>query len=78
MMDPDGSNARKLFEDDLGRFVSHPAWSPDGSQIMFASNPVADDFEHRPNGLFVIDADGSNLRQVIGGDDFKREPEWFE
>ena len=78
IMNPDGTNARKLFEDDLGRFVSHPAWSPDGSEIMFVLNPVADDFEHRPNGLFVIDADGSNLRQVMGGNDFKREPEWFE
>ncbi len=78
IMGPEGANARRLFEDPLGRFVSHPAWSPDGTEIMFALNPIADDFEHRPNGLFVIKADGSNLRQVMGGNDFKREPEWFE
>lgn len=75
---PEGTDLRKVFEDAQGRFASHPAWSPDGSMIMFALNPIADDFQHRPNGLYVIDADGSNLRLVVGGDDFKREPEWFE
>ena len=74
----DGSQLTKLFEDPDGRFVSHPTWSPDGSMIMFALNPVADEFDHRPNGLYVIDADGSNLRLVLGGDDFKREPQWFD
>jgi Tol biopolymer transport system component len=72
----DGSGLTKLFEDAAGRFVSHPTWSPDGSMIMFALNPVADDFRHAPNGIYVIDADGSNLRMVLGGNDFKREPEW--
>jgi hypothetical protein len=43
---------------------------------MFTLNPVADDFQHEPNGIHVIDADGSNFRLVLGGNDFKREPEW--
>lgn len=73
---PDGSGLMKRFEDASGRFASHPTWSPDGSMIIFALNPVADDFEHRPNGLYVIDADGSNLRLVLRGNDFKREPDW--
>jgi Tol biopolymer transport system component len=73
---PDGSDVTMIFEDDEGRFASHPTWSPDGSMIMFALNPVADDFEHRPNGLYVMNADGSDVQLVIGGNDFKREPEW--
>jgi Tol biopolymer transport system component len=73
---PDGRGLTKVFEDAEGRFVSTPTWSPDGSMIMFALNPVADDFQHQPNGIYVIDADGSNLRFVLGGNDFKREPEW--
>jgi Tol biopolymer transport system component len=72
---PDGSDLRKVFEDAEGRYASHPAWSPDGSMIIFALNPVADDFEHRPNGLYVIDADGTNLQLVMTGG-FMREPEW--
>jgi Tol biopolymer transport system component len=73
---PDGSDVTMLFEDDEGRYASHPTWSPDGSMIMFVLNPVADDFEHRPNGLYVMNADGSNVQLVIGGNDFKRSPEW--
>ena len=75
-MTPDGSDVTMIFEDDEGRFASHATWSPDGSMIMFALNPVADEFEHRPNGLYVMNADGSDVQLVIGGDDFKRESEW--
>ena len=75
-MAPDGTDVTIMFEDAEGRFASHPAWSPDGSMVMFALNPIADDFQHRPNGLYVVNADGSDLRQVLGGDDFKRQPEW--
>ncbi len=73
---PDGGALTRLFEDTQGRFASHPPWSPDGSVIMFALNPVADDFEHLPNGTYIIDADGSDLRVVLAGDDFRREFEW--
>ena len=44
--------------------------------IMFALNPVADDFQHLPNGTYVINADGSDLRLVLDEDDFRREFEW--
>lgn len=73
---PDGGALTKLFEDAHGRFASHPTWSPDGTMIMFALNPVADDFEHQPNGAYIIDADGSDLRLVLAADDFRREFEW--
>lgn len=73
---PDGEGLMKIFEDTQGRFASHPAWSPDGSMLMFALNPVADDFRHLPNGTYVINADGSDLRLVLDEDDFRREFEW--
>ena len=74
-MRPDGSGLTKVFEDEEGRFASGPTWSPDGSQILFALNPTNDWFIHEPNGLYVIDADGSDLTLVIGGSDFKSSPE---
>lgn len=74
---PDGKGLVKVFDHDE-LFASHATWSPDGDQIMFAMHPIADDHAHPPNGLYVIDTDGDNLRQVLGGDDHKREPEWFD
>ena len=65
-----------VYEDDEGRYASHPTWAPDGSMIMFALNPIANDFEHVPNGLYVMNADGSGVQLVLDGNDFKRAPEW--
>lgn len=74
---PDGSNLTKIFEDSEGRFALQPTWSPDGTQIMFALDPIADAFQHPPNELYVIRADGTGLTLVIGGSDFKRGLEWW-
>ena len=73
---PDGSRLTRIFKDAEGRYAITPTWSPDGSMIMFALDPVPDSFQHPANGLFVIAADGSGLTQVLGGSDFKREPNW--
>jgi hypothetical protein len=59
-----------------GRFAISPTWSPDGNQVMFALDPIADEDQHPPNGLYVVDKNGKGLELVIGGEDFKREPDW--
>jgi Tol biopolymer transport system component len=73
---PDGTSLTKVFEDPNGGFASSAVWSPDGSMIMFSLNPIADDFQHPANKLYVIDADGTNLRLVLGGNDHKRPGDW--
>jgi hypothetical protein len=73
---PDGSNLTQVFKDVAGMYAITPTWSPDGSMIMFALDPTPNPFNHPVNGLYVILANGRNLTQVIGGDDFKREPVW--
>lgn len=73
---PDGSSLTQLFKDPAGRYAITPTWSPDGSMIMFALDPAPNPFSHPNNGMYVILANGSSLTQVIGGDDFKREPVW--
>jgi Tol biopolymer transport system component len=73
---PDGSELTRVFKDTEGRYATTPTWSPDGSMIMFALDPTPDPFQHPRNGLYVIRADGTDLTQVIGGQDFKREPFW--
>jgi Tol biopolymer transport system component len=74
---PDGSDLTKVFEDAEGRFATVPTWSPDGSQILFTLNVTKDSFVHDPNGLYVVDADGSGLTLVVGGSGFKSSPEWW-
>jgi hypothetical protein len=73
---PDGSKLTQVFKDANGRYAATPTWSPDGSLILFALDPSQDPFQHPPNGLYVIRADGTDLTKVIGGNDFKREPVW--
>jgi hypothetical protein len=42
----------------------HPSWSPDGSEIVFATQRFVDDRESYPAVLAIMDADGSNVRQL--------------
>ena len=49
---------RRGYESD--DFISSPAWSPDGRQIAFLK---LDD--RRYPKLYIIDSDGSNLREVV-------------
>lgn len=72
---PDGTHLLKVFQRG-GRFPISPTWSPTGKQIMFALDPISDEHSHPPNGLYVIDKDGKHMRLVIGGANFKREPDW--
>ncbi len=48
-----------------------PAWSPDGKSIAFQSN------RDGPYHIYVMNSDGSNLRQVTSGDgNDDRHPNW--
>ena len=48
-----------------------PAWSPDGKSIAFQSN------RDGPYHIFVMNSDGSNLRQITSGNDNDdRHPNW--
>jgi TolB protein len=76
IMDPDGSNVRRVTVtepvegEERGSWV--PAWAPDRSQIAFASN--------RDDGgsanLYVVDADGSNLRRLTNHEGLDYTPDW--
>ena len=67
LVDQDGSNRATLadFGDDRG-YVGRPAWSPDGGTIAFSVQfRGARGLYLPPSRLYLVDADGSNLRIVL-------------
>jgi WD40-like Beta Propeller Repeat len=73
---PDGRGLHKVW-DHADYFAGSPAWSPDGRQIVFSLNDIANEFEHWPNALAIINADGTNLREIVRDGDFRREITWI-
>ena len=64
-MNSDGSNVINLTNRSQGRDVN-PSWSPDGTEIVFASD--------RHDGIYKMDSDGSNERWLGVGGGY--EPAW--
>jgi Tol biopolymer transport system component len=56
-MDADGSDILRLTSD-VGR-ETDPQWSPDGRRIVYSAGAYPGN-----SALFIIDADGSNRRQL--------------
>ena len=63
VMNDDGSRVRQLTDSPL--YDSLPSWSPDGSQIAFMRDlHSAGAGKGQQFDIFIMDADGSNLRNV--------------
>lgn len=65
----DGSGAHALLTDATA--ASQPAFSPNGSQIAFLSNP-----DGKENQVFLVDADGKGLIQLTRNSGAKFDPSW--
>jgi Tol biopolymer transport system component len=62
VVDADGSHSTQLTPQ---VYAFHPTWSPDGSKILFGTSG-------RPPRIRVMNADGSDLRDLGGG----TAPQW--
>jgi TolB protein len=70
VMNADGSNQRLVVEGS-----PDPDWSPDGSQIAF-SHPSASAEGHIQSQIWLMNADGSKLRQITRSSTIKGGPSW--
>jgi len=73
-INPDGSGLMTLVIKNvsMARF-ENPRWSPDGTKLIFQGSP---DFRHIQPGLWTVDADGSNLTEIITGPPNPSFPAW--
>jgi Tol biopolymer transport system component len=69
VMSAEGTNIRKLTRS--SGFDIAAAWSPDGTKILYTSGLAAG-----ASQLFLMDADGSNIRDITGGRFTGSEPSW--
>jgi len=68
LMNPDGSDQRRFGPDDV--FSGGAVHSADGQQIAYISN------EEGGWNIYVMDADGSNVRRITDGDHDDLFPVW--
>jgi TolB protein len=77
VMNSDGSNQRRVAERylvcGLGFGDFRFGWSPNGQRLTFAAFDPAPSDEF---GLYVIDADGSNMRRLITKGLLPKDPAW--
>lgn len=75
----DGTDIRQLTDMELA--VTNPVWSPNGSQILFEYGPYeavnyGDERDDLPINLYIINKDGSELRQLAPGEHDQIQAAW--
>lgn len=75
----DGTNVRQLTDMELA--ATNPVWSPDGSQILFEYGPYeainyGDERDKLPINLYIINKDGSEMRQLVPGEHDQIQAAW--
>ena len=73
VMNADGSDQRQLTHD-ADRVSQNPSWSPDGTMVVFSrcSSP----FGFQRCSIDVMNADGTGLTKLIGGDWVSVNPQY--
>jgi len=68
VMDADGGDLQQLTPEQDGQMSGQPTWSPDGREIAFLrGRSVQSGVPSRFGDLFVMSADGGDLRQIARG-----------
>jgi hypothetical protein len=69
----DGREVRQLTTSGVNM---EPTWSPDGTQIVFTSQRAMVLEGNDTRDLSIINADGTNLRQITSGPGIRNSPVW--
>jgi Tol biopolymer transport system component len=72
VMRPDGSRVRRIAH----HYVEYPAWSPDGSKIAFMAQEAGASGDNPDYDIFVMDADGSDIRRLTDAPGEDGWPAW--
>ena len=75
VMDADGKNRRRLSNRFIKDAEWQPSWSPDGKRIAYTSSGNQD-VAGGHWGIYVIDADGKNLRKLSNDAVNDQQPSW--
>ena len=81
VMKPDGEHLRDLHRYEPGSGVaasaaSWTAWSPDGARLAFAAENTESDDPYWGRHIWVVEADGSNMVQLMNGPHWDNSPSW--
>ena len=75
-IDRSGNDEERLTYD-ASRIQSGGKWSPDGARIVYHSTPMGEFHDViRESELYVMDADGSNVRQLTSNPQSNVHPDW--
>ena len=70
-MNSDGTEQTKLTNSN--ELERSPAWSPDGTQIVFS---VAKDFNDHSHEIYIINTDGSGRQNITNHAAHDGQPSW--
>jgi TolB protein len=76
---PDGTGLRALTHDTGGMVQNYEAsWSPDGRWIAFVRETAANEppGQHSSADIYVMRADGTDVRRLVGTEDMDHWPSW--
>ncbi len=75
VMDPDGSNRKRVFHDTNGAALM-PSWSPDGQWLVVGFGGFFGARDAAPGKLIMVRADGSGMKELTSGPPNTGFPSW--